>query len=93
MGYSIEYLENSNYRIEYHARAKYKFSEIRKLLKRYASDVCQTEYSLDNFEENYHEVIAWADVRKKPDDSKVVTAKMKCIKINEVIFDKSYISN
>ena len=93
VGYSIEYLHGDNYRIEYHARAKYEYKEITALLKRYASEICLSDYKLKKIEENYFEVIAWADVRKKPDDSKSVTAELSCEMINQELMDKSFISH
>jgi hypothetical protein len=93
VGYTIEHLDGDSYRIEYHARAKYEYKEITVLLKRYASEICLSEYKLNKIEENYFKVTAWADVRKKPDDSKSVTAELSCEKINQKLMDKSFVSH
>lgn len=92
VGYNINHLELTKYKIEYYAQVKFEYSKLENHLLRYASEICLSEFSLEKFEENVSYLTPMEDVKNKPTESKVVSAILNCEEINQPMLDRSYSS-
>lgn len=91
VGYTVEALGHNRYRIEYHAGAGASYPGLKRLLARYAQDLCQADYTLADAQER--EFVSRTLSRAKPQRDRYVTAEMTCAKVDPVLMAASSITS
>ena len=89
IGYTVEALENDNYRVEYRGGARASFVEIRNLLARYVADLCPAGAPLSDVVEDTFVPTVW-DGSYKPGPTKEVFALIQCKEIDPAVMERSY---
>lgn len=85
LGYSIKYIDENKYRIEYYAPTKFEYENIDNLLLKFATDICDSEFSLEKFKEEVVENPKEINLDKNLPKIKVVSSILKCTSLNKLM--------
>jgi hypothetical protein len=89
IGYSVVKVEEDVYHVAFQAYDNHSYDELKKSLNRYVSELCLTNFKLDEIIENQITFTAW-DSQRRPRNQRAVTSLLYCEDINENLYKKSY---